>query len=40
MKKITYPETQIIMQNLKPGVYFLKIIDNDKEIKVFKILKR
>ena len=32
-------ETQIEMQNLNPGNYFLKITDNQKEIKVFTIIK-
>jgi hypothetical protein len=40
MKKITDPETRIIMQDLKPGVYFLRIVDKNKEIKVFKIIKK
>ncbi len=40
MKKVTDPQTQIIMQDLKPAVYFLKIIDKNKEIKTFKIIKR
>ena len=40
MKKVTEPQTQVIMQDLKPAVYFLKIIDNNKEIKTFKIIKR
>jgi len=40
MKKVTESQTQVIMQDLKPAVYFLKIIDNNKEIKTFKIIKR
>ncbi len=40
MKKVTDPETQIIMQDMKPGVYFLKVIDDDKEIKTFKVIKK
>jgi len=40
MKKVTDPQMQIIMQDLKPAVYFLKIVDKNREIKVFKIIKR
>ena len=40
MKMISDPQTQIIMQDLKPAVYFLKVIDKNKEIKTFKIIKR
>jgi hypothetical protein len=32
-------ETTISMLNLKPSTYFLKIIDNNKVIKIFKIIK-
>ncbi len=38
-KKITGNETIIPMNTLVPGVFFLKIIDDNKEIKTFKIIK-
>ncbi|MBI9068929.1 MAG: T9SS type A sorting domain-containing protein [Salinivirgaceae bacterium] len=33
-------ETQIEMSEYKQGVYFLKIIENNKQIKTFKIIKK
>ena len=38
--QITDPETSVDMQNLAPSVYFIKVIQNDKEIKTFKIIKK
>lgn len=38
-KKIEGEETSIIMNNLVPGTYFLKVIQEHKEIKAFKIIK-
>lgn len=38
-KKIDANETNISFQDLIPAIYFLKIIENDKEVKVFKIIK-
>ena len=40
IKKITSPEIEVMMQNMQPGVYFLKVTDDKKEIKVFKIIKK
>jgi len=37
--KVEGQETNISMQNLKPSVYFLKVTDNNKVIKIFKIIK-
>jgi hypothetical protein len=37
--KVTGNETIISMANLLPDLYFLKVIDNEKEIKTFKIIK-
>jgi len=37
-KKVTGDETTISMANLLPGLYFLRVIDNQKEIKTFKII--
>ena len=37
--KATGQETQIKTNNLVPAIYFLKVYDNKKEIKVFKIIK-
>jgi hypothetical protein len=39
-KKIEYRETEISMENLSSAAYFLKIIKNNLEVKVFKIVKR
>ncbi|NPA36599.1 MAG: T9SS type A sorting domain-containing protein [Chlorobi bacterium] len=38
--KITGSETSVNMQNLLPSVYFIKMIENGKEIKIFKIIKK
>jgi len=38
-KKIEGNQTSIIMSNLVPAIYFLKIIQNNKEVKSFKIIK-
>lgn len=39
VKAITELETKFTLTRLKSGVYFLKINDNKKEIKSFKIIK-
>ncbi len=39
-RKVISEITEIKMYGLKPGVYFLKVIDNEKKIKSFKIVKR
>jgi len=33
-------ETTISMQSLLPSIYFLKVVDNNKVIKIFKIIKK
>jgi len=38
--KIESNETSIGMSNLAPAIYFLKVTQNSKEIKSFKIIKR
>jgi hypothetical protein len=38
-KKVSGDETTISMANLLPSIYFLKVIDGNKEIKIFKIIK-
>ncbi len=38
-KKITQDETQIQMENLVSAIYFINIIDNNKILKTFKIIK-
>ena len=38
-KKLTGKETAISMEKLLPASYFLQITDNQKEIKIFKIIK-
>jgi len=37
--KVDSNETSILMQDLKPSTYFLKIIQGKKDIKTFKIIK-
>ena len=39
-KKIEEKETEISLDNLSSAIYFLKIIKDNKEVKVFKIVKR
>ena len=38
-KKIESEETEILIQDLSSSMYFLKVINNNQEIKVFKIVK-
>ena len=38
-KEIVDVETTIQMYELSPAIYFLKVSDNDKEVKTFKIIK-
>ena len=38
-KKVESRETEISMNNLSSSIYFLKVIFNNKEVKVFKIVK-
>ena len=38
-EKITGNETSITMNNLVPATYFLKVIEGNKEIKTFRIIK-
>ena len=38
--KIEEKETIILMDNLRSGIYFLKVIKNNLEVKVFKIVKK
>ncbi len=38
-KKVEGNETNIVMSNLVPATYFLKVIQDNKEIKTFKIIK-
>lgn len=40
IKKIENNETSIGMSNLAPAIYFLKVTQNNKEIKSFKIIKK
>lgn len=38
-KKVSAAETIISMGNLVPATYFIKVIQNNKEVKIFKIIK-
>ncbi len=38
-KKLEGNETHISMNHLVPATYFLKVVENKKEIKTFKIIK-
>ena len=38
-KKIENNETSIVMNDLAKATYFLKVIENNKEVKTFKIIK-
>ena len=39
-KKVETRETEISLENLSSSVYFLKVILNNKEVKIFKIIKK
>ena len=39
-KKITGNQTSIVMGNLVPAIYFVKVIQNKKKKKIFKVVKR
>lgn len=39
-EKITGNQTSIVMGNLVPATYFVKVIQGSKEVKTFKIVKR
>ena len=38
-EKITGNQTSIVMSNLVPATYFVKVIQGNKEVKTFKIIK-
>jgi len=38
-EKITGNQTSIMMRNLLPATYYLKVTESNKEVKVFKIIK-
>lgn len=38
-KKVISGETEISVESLNPAVYFLKVLEDNKEVKVFKIVK-
>lgn len=38
--KISGNDTYIYMENLEEGIYFVKVLDKNKDLKTFKILKR
>ncbi len=39
-KKVISEETEISLESLNPAVYFLKVLKDNKEVKVFKIVKK
>jgi len=39
-EKITSNQTSIVMSNLVPTTYFVKVIESNKEVKTFKIIKK
>jgi hypothetical protein len=40
LRKVESDETTISMENFKPSIYLLKVIQNNKDIKSFKIIKK
>lgn len=38
-EKITDNQTSIVMRNLVPAIYFVKVVQGNKELKTFKIIK-
>ncbi len=39
-KKVLSEETEISLESLNPAVYFLKVLKDNKEVKIFKIIKK
>jgi len=39
MEKIIVNQTSIVMSNLEPATYIMKVIQGNKEVKTFKIIK-
>jgi hypothetical protein len=39
-KKVISAQTEISLESLNPAVYFLKVLKDNKEVKVFKIVKK
>ena len=39
-EKITGNQTSIVMSNLVPATYFVKVVQESKEVKTFKIIKK
>lgn len=39
MEKIIVNQTSIVMSNLEPATYIMKVIQENKEVKTFKIIK-
>lgn len=39
-EKITGNQTSIVMSNLVPATYFVKVVQGNKEVKTFKVVKR
>ncbi len=38
-KRITGYQTRIVLSNLEPATYFVKVVQDNKEVKTFKIIK-
>jgi len=38
-QKITNSQTRLVMSELVPAIYFIKVIKGDREVKTFKIIK-
>lgn len=38
-KKINDSQTSIVMRNFAPAIYFVKVMDGNKEVKTFKVIK-
>ena len=39
-KKVISEETEISLESLNPAVYFLKVLKDNKEVKIFKVVKK
>ena len=39
-EKITSNQTSIVMSNLVPAIYFVKVTEGNKEVKTFKVIKQ